>query len=206
MFICLSLLLLLSFIVATSYFLFQRYFLISVPVVSDVIGIARGVDEQEVADLLNQSKEEILRLNTSPNQFKEAQRARGRILFEQLRGMTFNALVILFWAGRERQKLQRPGMPKDDTKTQTITDIADAGPSVRLVVLVALSRLGWWITLDAIGIKPLRNFAKLQSFAGVDGLAEYRRLVNAAASLSSSYGGDAAMRLLARLRGRRLDA
>jgi len=51
---------------------------------SDVTGLARPVDEQEIADLLNQSKEEVLRVNTSPNQFKEAQRARARILFEQL--------------------------------------------------------------------------------------------------------------------------
>jgi len=205
-FICSSLFLLISFVLATSYFLFQRHFLVSVPTVSDVIGIARQVDEQEVADLLSHSKEQILRANTSPNRFKAAQRARARILFEQLRGMTFNALVILLWADHERDKLKRPGMSKDDTKTQAIADISDAGPSVRIVCLAALSRLVWWIVLDAAGLRRLRNFAKLQSFAGADGLAEYRRLVNAAASLSSSYGADAAMHLRAVLQGGRSNA
>lgn len=202
MFVCSSLLLVSAFVLFSLYVLFQRHFLISVPEITDVIGIVRLVNEEEIEDLLDQAKEAILRANTSPGQFQTVQRARARILFEQLRSMMFNALVLLLWANRERKRLDRPGMPKDEAKSQAVAAIVDAGPSVRLISLVALLKLGLWIVLDAVRMKPLSGFGKMRSFAGVDVLAEYRRLADSAASLSSSYGAEAPRRLIALLLGR----
>jgi hypothetical protein len=202
MFLCLSLFLVVPFVLFSSYVLFQRHFLISVPEMTDVIAIVRLVNEEQVDDLLNQAREAILRANTSPGPFQAVQRARARILFEQLRSMMFNALVILLWANREQKKIGRPGMPRDEAKSQAIAEMLDAGPSVRLISLIALLKLGSWIVLDAARIKRLVDFTKMRSFAGVDVLAEYRRLARAAASLSSSYGPDAPGRLIALLLGR----
>lgn len=120
------------FALLTSYVPFQRHFLISVPFVADIIGIARRLDELELADLLDTAKEEVLRVNTTPAQFWDAQRARVRILFEQIRAMTFNTLVIWLWAEREGKKLQRPAMARDDLRVENTTDIAEHGPTVRL--------------------------------------------------------------------------
>lgn len=202
MFICLSLFLLISFAVLTSYILFQRHFLISVPSVADIIGIARRVDELELSDLLNPTKEEVLRANTTPVQFQDAQRARARILFEQLRSMTFNALVILLWAEREARKLQRPAMPMDDLRVQCTTEIAENGPAVRLVGLVAMTRLAWWIALDALRIARLRRLAEVRTFAGADVLESYRRTAKAAVALASAYSRNATEQISLILLGR----
>src|SRR5262245_49075231 len=94
-FVCVSFFLLIWFVVLMSWVLLHHYLLISVPSVADVIGIARRVDELELTDLLDPKKEQILRTNSTPLQFQAAQRARARMLFEQMRAITFNALVIL---------------------------------------------------------------------------------------------------------------
>jgi hypothetical protein len=58
-FVCLSFFLLISFAVLTSYILFQHYFLLLLPSVADVIGIARRVDELELTDLLDPTKKKF---------------------------------------------------------------------------------------------------------------------------------------------------
>lgn len=202
MFVCLSLFLLISFAVLTSYILFQHYFLLSVPSVADVIGIARRVDEFELTDLLDPTKEEILRANTTTRQFQEAQRARARILFEQMRAMAFNALVILVWAEREGSKLQRPALPRDDLRIQNTVEIAEDAPAVRLVSLIAMTRLVWGIALDALRITRLRRLAQVRAFAGVEVLDGYRRIAVAAVALASAYSKSAAEQLSLILLGR----
>ena len=202
MFGCLSFFLLISFAVLTSYILIQHYFLLSVPSIADVIGIARRVDELELTDLLDPTKEEVLRANTTPVQFQDAQRARARILFEQLRAITFNALVILLWAEREGRKLQRPATPRDDLRVQNTAEIAEDGPAVRLVGSVAMTRLAWRIALDAMRIAPLRRLAQLRTFSGVDVLEAYRRTAKATVALTSAYNRNAAEQLNLILLGR----
>ena len=202
MFGCLSFFLLISFAVLTSYILIQHYFLLSVPSIADVIGIARRVDELELTDLLDPTKEEVLRANTTPVQFRDAQRARARILFEQLRAITFNALVILLWAEREGRKLQRPATPRDDLRVQNTAEIAEDGPAVRLVGSVAMTRLAWRIALDAMRIAPLRRLAQLRTFSGVDVLEAYRRTAKATVALTSAYNRNAAEQLNLILLGR----
>jgi hypothetical protein len=201
-FVCLSFFLLITFTVLTSYILFQRHFLISVLSVADVIGIARRVDELELTDLLDPTKEEVLRANTTPVQFQDAQRTRARILFEQMRAMTFNALVILLWAERERKKLQSPAMPRDDLRIQNTTEIAEDGPAVRLVGLVAMTRLGWRIALDAMRIVRLGRLAQVRTFSGADVLEAYRRTTRATVALASAYSRNAAEQLNLILLGR----
>lgn len=202
MFVCFSLFLAFSFGVLMSYVLFQRHFLISLPSVADIVGIARRVDELELADLLDPAKEEVLRANTTPTQFRNVQRAKARILLEQFRAMTFNALVILRWAERERKKLQRPAMPWDDLRVENITEIVEHGPTVRLIGLAALARLAWRIALDALRIARLRRLAEVRSFGGLDLLEAYRRTIKATVALASDYSRNAAERLSLILIGR----
>lgn len=160
------------------------------------------MDELELTDLLDPTKEEVLRANTTPVQLQEAQRARARILFEQLRAMTFNALVILLWAEREAKKLHRPAMPRDDLRVQNTAEVAEEGPTVRLVGLVAMTRLAWRIGLDALRIAPLHRLAQVRAFAGVDVLEAYRRTAKATVALASAYSSNAAEQLSLLLLGR----
>ena len=187
MFLCLSLLLLIRFFVAMSHLWFQRYLLSSPSTVADLIGILRAVDVREVADLLDPSKEEILRLNSTPEQFQRAQRARAAVLFEQLRSMTFNALVLLLWTERVRLRLQMPGMPKDEMGLRHADEIAEEGPVVRLFGFAGLLRLTLWILLGAMSMRPLSRLGRLQRLGRIDGLDTYIRVAGAAALLSTRY-------------------
>jgi hypothetical protein len=167
----------------------------SVSSVADVVGIARRTDVLELRDLLDPLKEDVLRANTTPIQFQGAQRTRARILFEQLRAMTFNALVVLLWTEQEQKKLHRPAMPRDEVRLQAAAEIGEDGPTVRLVGMASLVRLVLRIALDAMRIRTLRRLAPLRTFAGADALEAYERLAQAAISLASAYGAHAVQQL-----------
>ena len=195
--ICVLLLLLVP---VCSYLLFQNMFRFSRSV-TDVIDMIRPVDEHAFDDLLNKTKEDILRANSSATAFKREQRARAWLLFEYLRRMAFNAVVILSWTYAEQEKLRRPGMSKDESRTGIINDLVDAGPAFRLYALIALSKLSWRILLDGLKITPIRTITDLRRAEDSDGLDAYRRLANAAAALSATHGADAHRQLVALLRG-----
>ena len=182
------------------YLLFQKLFCFPRGV-TDVIAMVRRVDEREFDDLLNKPKEDILRANSSAIGFKQEQPARAWLLFEYLRRMGFNALVILCWAYAEQEKLERPGMSKDEKRAGMINEIVDAGTACRLYVLFALSKLSWRMLLDGLRIAPVRTITDLRLAAEIDGLETYRRFANPAAALSSEHGADAHRRLVALLRG-----
>jgi hypothetical protein len=185
---------------AASYLLFQRLFFFP-RTVTDVIAMVRRVDERELDDLLNKAKENILRANSSTIGFNQQQRARAWLLFEYLRRMAFNTLVILSWAYAEQEKLQRPGMSKDEKRAGIIRDIVDAGPEFRLYALFTLSKLSWRILLDGLKISRVRTLTDLGLAGDFDVLDAYRRLAMAAAALGATHGPAAYKQLVALLRG-----
>lgn len=132
---------------------------------------------------------------------KQEQRARAWLLFEYLRRTGFNALIILSWAHAEQEKIERPGMSKDEQRAGIISEIVDAGAACRLYMAFALSTLSWRILLDGLRIAPVRTITDLRLAAEIDGLETYRRFANAAAALSSEHGADAHRQLVAVLRG-----
>ncbi len=182
------------------YLLFHKLFCFSRGV-TDVIAMVRQVDEREFDDLLNKTREDILRANSSALGFKQEQRARAWLLFEYLRRTGFNALVILCWAYAEEEKLECPEMSKDEVRAGMISEIIDAGTACRLYVLFALSKLSWRILLDGLRIAPVRAITDLRLAAEIDGIETYRRFANAAAALSSEHGANAHRQLIALLRG-----
>lgn len=122
-------------------------------------------------------------------------------MFEYLRRMAFNALVILFWAYAEQEKLEGPGMPQDATKARAIRDVTKAGTVFRLYAVIALTKLTCRLFLDGLKLKRVRKIADLRRANEIDGLEEYRRLVSAAVALGVSHGDDAQEQLLGLLRG-----
>ena len=192
--------LLLLFVPACFYLLFQKLFCFP-RTVTEVIAMVRQVNEREFDDLLNKPKEDILRANSSAIGFRQEQRARAWLLFEYVRRMGFNALVILCWAYAEQAKLERPGMSKDEKRAGMISEIVDAGTACRLYMLFALSTLSWRILLDGLRIAPVRTITDMRLAAEIDGLETYHRFANAAAALSSEHGADAHRQLVAVLRG-----
>ncbi len=198
--ICALLLLFALLVFCVVYFFFQRRFLVASPTAADVAAIVRQVDEREVDDLLNETKDAIFRANSTATQFKEGQRTRARVLFEYLRRMAFNASVLLSWAYAERKNLARPGMPDDETIAHAIGEIIDAGTTFRAYVVVALPRLFWRILLNGITSWSVCSLTKLRHTAGIDGLEQYRRLTGASVALSAALASDVTSRMTALLR------
>ena len=191
----------LLFFPACFYLSLQKSLFVSLRTITDVIAVVRPVNELNLIDLMDEAKEEILRANSSAARFKESQRARSRLLFEYLRRMAFNSLVIVLWARAEKQKLEGPGMPEDVATAKTIGDVIESGTVFRIYAALALAKLSWWILLDGFRLWQARSLATLLYVASIDGLGEYRRLLNAVSVLAAGQGSEAQERLLALLRG-----
>lgn len=204
--ICVLLIFFAPLVLCIFYFFFQRQFLVPSPTAADVAAIVRHVDQREIDDLLNETKEAIFRANSTAAQFKQGQRTRARVLFEYLRRTAFNAAVLLSWAYSERTKLERPGMPDDETIAQAIGEIIDAGTAFRAYIVVALPRLSWRILLNGITFKSVGSLTKLRHIAGINGLEQYRRLTGASVALSAALESNATRRLMALLHESDLDS
>ncbi len=199
--VCAGFLFLVLFVLACSILLLQRQFRFSPRTATDVIAIARCVDERELEDLFDQSREETLHVGISAPQFQQAQRARSRLLFEYLRRMGFNSMGLLDWAYAAQKRLQIAGMPEDHVQVWIIEDIVDIGTQFRAYFAVAMFRLSVRLLLDELRIVRIRRLSKLQYVAGIDGLDSYRRLAQTAVALTVAQGSNAGVRLAVLLRG-----
>ncbi len=136
---CFVILFLTSLILACFILFLRQRFRCSVRTVVDLIGIVRCLDERDLEELFDQTKEDNLSLGTPAIRFREAQRQRARMLFEYLRRMGFNATALLDWAYAEQNRLQGPGMPVDQEQVRAIHEIIQTGPEFRFYAAVALS-------------------------------------------------------------------
>ncbi len=198
---CIVLLFLASLLLACFTLFIQQRFRCSARTVTDLLGILRCVDERDLEDLFDQTKEDNLSLGTPAIRFHEAQRQRARMLFEYLRRMGFNAIALLDWAYAEQKRLQGPGMAADQEQLRTIHEIIQTGPEFRFCAAVALSKLSVLLLLEELRIVRIRCLSKLRHAAGIDGLELYRSLVQAAVALSAAQGSNAGAQLAALLRG-----
>ncbi|MGC2741656.1 MAG: hypothetical protein WA672_00610, partial [Candidatus Angelobacter sp.] len=162
------------------------------------------VDEGELEDLFDQTKEDNLRVAPA-FRFHEAQRARARLLFEYLRRMGFNSMALLVWAYAEQKRVQSPGMPRNEELAQNIREIIDLGTEVRFYFILALSKLSVQLLLDELRVVRIRNLPRLRHAAGIDGLESYRRLAQTAVALSAAQRRNAGPRLAILLCGSHID-
>ena len=199
--LCADFLFLVPLVLACSILLLQERFRFSPRTAAEVIAIVRCVDEGELEDLFDQSKEENLRAAASATRFYETQRARARLLFEYLRRMGFNSMALLVWAYAEQKRLQSAGMPENQEQARIIGEIVAIGTGFRLYFVVAMSRLSVRLLLDQLRVVRIRRLSRLQYVSGIDGLDSYRKLAQAAVALTVAQGSNAGARLAALLRG-----
>lgn len=192
----------LTFLMLACFILFlQQRFRCSARTVIDLVCIIRPVNELDLEDLFDQTKEDNLSLGTTAIRFHKVQRQRARMLFEFLRRMGFNAMVLLDWAYAEQKRYQNPGMPADQEQVRAIHEIIETTPEFRFYVAVALSKLSVRLLLDELRIVRIRRLSSLRHAAGIDGLDSYRSLAQAAVALSTAQRSNAGARLAAQLRG-----
>jgi hypothetical protein len=203
--ICAGFLFLAPFVLACFILVLQQRFRFSARTVTDLIAVVRCLDERELEDLFDQTKEDNLRVGRPVLRFHEAQRARARLLFEYLRRIGFNSMALLVWAYEEQKRVQSPGMPRNEELAQNIYEIIDLGTEVRFYFVVALSELSVRLLLDELRIVRIRNLPRLRHAAGIDGLESYRRLAQTAVALSAAQGRSSGPRLAALLCGSRTD-
>ena len=173
-----------------SYFVFRFY----PETVSEVIALARFVDQKELQDLASAMIEENLRSSLPARRFRTEQRKRAILLLEYLRRMSYNSWVILSWAYQLQDRSQGLLAPNEGLVV-AITDALAAAAPFRLYSLMVLPRLALRILLSRLRIVPLPTLAtavrvKNRTMAGM-----YDRLVNTAIRLAISEGGDAENRL-----------
>ena len=168
-----------------SYILYLE-FRIEARTLSEVITVARKVDLTELADILDLKKEANLRDSMPAAEFKFEQRVQLRILYEYLRRMGFNAMLVLSWAYAEQQRAYRSGAG-DDTRMKSIEEAIAAGTRFRFYFVCTLPKVLLRLLLSRC---PLLAVTKcdLREAGERDGIALYRQLINAANSLAGLHG------------------
>lgn len=182
------------------YVAIERLFFFHPRTIADVIAGVQRIDDAEVEDLMDPKKETNLCASLSADRFKEEQRRRSRLLFEYLRRMAFNALVLLCWAHAEEDRFQISGSPEDVKRANAIKAIIGIGIQFRFYVLLTRAKLCLWITFDR-WVMPGSGLAPLRTMNERDGIKLYRDLIAAADDLSACYGDDCRLRLAVALRG-----
>ena len=165
--------------------------------ITDLIAVVRRVDEAELRDLLDEKKQENLRVGMYGNRWID----RARLLHEYLGRMGFNVLMILHWSYAEQEQQFRPGLERDSEKENTLKALVARGLEFRMYVMFARVKLAWWIVRDTFGVPPARKLASMRQIGQTDGLHVYRRLADDVYSFALEYGTDVHNRLLIALWG-----
>ena len=183
-----------SFLAFGLYIAFHFVFRFHPQTVSEVIALARFVDQKELEDLASAVIEENLRASLPARRFRTEQRKRAILLFEYLRRMSYNSWVILSWAYQLQDRSQGL-VAANGSLTVAITDALAAAAPFRLYSLMILPRLALRILLNRLRIVLLPTLAtavrvKNRTMAGM-----YDRLTNTAILLAGYERADAQQRL-----------
>lgn len=176
------------------YIAFHFVFRFHPQTVSEVIALARFVDQKELEDLASAVIEENLRTNLPARRFRTEQRKRAILLFEYLRRMSYNSWVILAWVYQLQDRSQGL-VAADDSLTVAIADALAAAAPFRLYSLMVLPRLALRILLSRLRIVPLAPLAAAVRVKNRTMAAMYDRLINTAIRLAGSEGADTRHRL-----------
>lgn len=182
------------------YALLARVLLPSPRTSKELADVLQLVPERELLDLFDKRKEQNLSSALSRSKFQEAQRNRARLLFEYLRRIYFNALMLLLWAYAYRDQLVRIGEGQSERAPDLVRQLVQTGTQVRLYGAIAIFKVTLRLILDRFDV-PIGSLEGLRYAARIDGLEAYRRLADVAAALSTLDDSQATPRLLHLLRG-----
>lgn len=140
------------------YIAFHFVFRFHPQTVSEVIALARFVDQKELEDLASAVIEDNLRASLPARRFRAEQRKRAILLLEYLRRMSYNSWVTLSWAYQLQDRSQGL-LAANGSLTVAIADALAAAAPFRLYSLRFLPRLALRILLSRLRIVPLPTLA-----------------------------------------------
>src|SRR5579884_1032662 len=155
--------------------------------IHDVTPFLRPAEITEFESLLDPAQETNFKFRMSAREFAQWQRKRIHLLREYLLRMSHNALVLIEWGNLEAADTE--SNPQDAEKGLLAQELVQAATEFRLYSYLALAKLRMWLLLPP----PLKllfpepSLPSLRNVFGIDALAAYQRVRNAATGLSSSY-------------------
>jgi hypothetical protein len=152
----------------------------------DLIAMARETNDEDMADLMDASREADFRAGMSAAEFRQNQRLRLVRAFEFLRRRLFNGLLMLQYALTMQSKLENTGKWESQAQAVLITEIIEAGVRFRIYAMFAVAKLAIWIVLrfDKWAILPIPSVADFREVVEIDGIHAYYRLTTAVGYLS----------------------
>ena len=163
----------------------------------EIIPYLREVNLEQIKDLLNLADEGYLRLNLSPDAFRQEQRRRIDLTLEYYGRMAHNAFLVREWASTE---LRRSRKTRNGEVTSVSTALNNACVEFRICTFITRIRLHAWLfrikALPFISIPFLAEARRIDSF---DLIYSYERIKQEAERLSracgSSYQDELAQRM-----------
>jgi hypothetical protein len=155
----------------------------------DVTPYLRPAELEEIQDLLDPAQEVNFRLRLSPEEFRRWQRKRIHLMREYLLRMSHNALVLIEWGNLEC--FEGGSGPRILPERQAMAqELVQAATEFRLYSLLTLLKLKIWIVfrLDRWPLVSTPSLPALRQVFGIDALASYNRVKQAASGLSTAYG------------------
>ncbi len=151
-----------------------------------VIAYLRGVDLDQLKDLLNLADEGYLRLNLSPAEFRKEQRHRIAVALEYYGRMAHNSQLIQQWCNTEMRK---SAMTRNREVARASRELNDFCIEFRLHALMTRMRLHAWLfrtkALPFIAVPFLAEARRSDSF---DLVYSYERIRQEAEKLSRACG------------------
>ncbi|HEU4415344.1 MAG TPA: hypothetical protein VFT65_11225 [Candidatus Angelobacter sp.] len=166
----------------------------------DVTPYLRSTEIHELESLLDPAQEVNFSLRLSPPEFVAWQRKRIHLMREYLLRMCHNSLVLIEWGNTEA--FGEPITASNKTDKQLMAhELVQAATEFRLYSLLALAKLRLWLLCPTSLWFLLRSpsLPGLRNVFGINALASYSRLKNAAETLSLAFSADFQHELAARL-------
>ena len=144
--------------------------------IDDVVHFLHPVDLSLVESLLDPAADFELRWRLSPRAFREAQLRRMRLYLELVQRMADNSAVLAEFDNAVRRA--------DNFTPGLGSKLEEAAINVRLYSMFARVRLRIWLSLplDAFGVVPTPDLARLRKAADLNGPNAYEELRTAAAA------------------------
>ncbi len=152
----------------------------------EIIPYLRGVDLEQLKDLLNLADEGYLRLNLSTAEFRKEQRHRIAVALEYYGRMAHNSGLVQQWANTEMRK---SAMTRNREAARAARELNDFCVEFRMHAWMTRTRLHAWLfrvkALPFISIPFLAEARRSDSF---DLVYSYERIKQEAEKLSRACG------------------
>lgn len=169
--------------------------------IEDVAPFLRPGEADEFEALLDPALEANFRLRLSPAEFTGWQRKRFHLMREYLLRMSHNALVLIEWGNMEASEQEARDSLPCRQRELLARELVQAATEFRLYSFLALIKIRFWLVLPtplSLLIVP-PSLTRLRHVFGINAVASYARLKNAAGVLGELYNLDFQHDLLARL-------